>query len=65
MKTKTPPPAPAALPEAEQARRGQMIAEALNLRKCFEHADRWRTDWGTKTSLGLFRTLKRMIDEGK
>lgn len=51
------------LTEAEEIRRGQLMAEILGLR---ENANRqYRTQWGTKTALGLFRTMKRIVEEGK
>lgn len=53
------------LPETEQIKRGLLLVEVLNLEKDFEHADRWRTTWGTKTALGLYLTVKRILEEGK
>jgi len=50
--------------EIEQARRGKVIAEALGLKASPEHPDRYDTQWGGKTCLGLFRMIKRIIDEG-
>jgi hypothetical protein len=51
--------------EAEQARRGEMIAAALKLKRDKDYPDRYQTEWGTKTALGLFRILKRMIQDGE
>lgn len=53
------------LTEAEEIRRGNMLAEALHLKRDKTYPDRWLTDWGNKTSLGLFRTVKRMVEEGE
>lgn len=53
------------LTEAEETRRGELIAEVLGLRRNPREQDRWLTTWGTKTSIGLFRTMKRLVEEGK
>jgi hypothetical protein len=53
------------LTEAQEAERGALIAEVLQLRRNPREQDRWSTTWGTKTDLGLFRTVKRLIEEGK
>lgn len=53
------------LTEAEQARRGKIIAQALHLKHDREHPDRYQTDWGTKTDLGLFRMIERIILDGE
>ena len=47
----------------KQAAIGDDIARALHLRRDPDHDDRWQTDWGTKTSLGLYRTLKAMLEK--
>jgi hypothetical protein len=49
-------------PEAEGRRKGAMIAQLLSLRHSREHADRYDTSQGTKTDLGLYRTVKGIID---
>ena len=51
------------LSEQEQTRRGGMLADVLLLRK--DHEGRWPSAWGNKTNLGLYRTVKRIIEEGK
>jgi hypothetical protein len=53
------------LSEAEAARRGRLIAEGLNLKRDRDYPDRWQTNWGTKTDLGLFRILARLIQDGE
>ena len=53
------------LSEQEQARRGELIADTLQLRKSHAEPGRYCTDWGTKTPLGLYRTVKRIVEEGK
>ena len=51
------------LTEQEQTRRGGMLADVLLLRK--DRLGRWPSAWGNKTDLGLYRTIKRIIEEGK
>lgn len=51
--------------EAEEARRGELIAKALRLKRDREYPDRYPTDWGTKTNLGLYRMLKRIVEDGE
>jgi hypothetical protein len=59
------PEKPAQIDEAEEARRGALIREVLQLRRSIEYPDRVNTAWGNKTDLGLFRTLKRIIEDGE
>lgn len=49
--------------EAEQIRRGEMLAEVLELRKGAN--GRFNTTWGDKTALGLFLTVSRIINKGE
>ena len=42
---------------------GAYLAAALHLKRDPEHADRWRTTWGTKTNQGLARTVARTFSE--
>jgi len=51
--------------ETEEARRGELLAWALNCKRDREHPDRWQTKWGTKTNLGLFRICERIIKDGE
>lgn len=53
-------PAPAA-PDADLAAKGEAIAKALHLRRDPDHADRYQTEWGSKTALGLARTLMSQL----
>jgi hypothetical protein len=55
---------PEELDEAEEMRRGAMLADALNLKRDEDFPDRWLTDWGNKTNLGLYRIVRRLIVEG-
>jgi hypothetical protein len=61
-------PDPLATPEKQRdekyAELGLELAQILGLRRDCDHEDRWRTGWGTKTNLGLFRTVERFIQEG-
>lgn len=41
---------------------GNALVVALYLKRDSTHRDRWLTAWGTKTGLGLYLTIKRMID---
>ena len=49
--------------EEHQAKIGNCIAQLLMLKKTREHKDRYHTTWGTKTDLGLYLCVKRIIDE--
>jgi len=60
--------------EAEEARRGEMIVQLLNLREAKQETahgklsfdpPRYSTEVGTKTALGLFRTMRRLVEEGQ
>jgi hypothetical protein len=55
----------AQIDETEEARRGALIREVLQLRRSIEYRDRVNTAWGNKTDLGLFRTMKRIIEDGE
>lgn len=44
---------------------GKQLAMALYLKQAKGYKDRWVTEWGTKTGLGLIRTLDRCIQEIK
>lgn len=48
-----------------QARIGQCIADLLDLKliRRGEQAGRYDTQWGTKTPLGLYLSIKRIITE--
>lgn len=50
------------LREAEQTRRGDLLAYVLALHI---NDGRYQTEWGDKTALGLYRTVKRILEEGK
>lgn len=50
--------------EAEERSRGAIIAKVLQLKRSREYPDRYETTQGTKTDLGLFRTVQAII-EGK
>jgi hypothetical protein len=40
---------------------GVQLSTGLKLRKDPEYKDRWLTTWGTKTDLGLYRTIAEII----
>lgn len=51
--------------EAEEMRRGELLAAVLNLPKLRSEPGRYFTSWGSKTPLGLYRTVKRIIEDGE
>lgn len=54
------------LDEATQQARGKLLADVLKLKKDTEHKDRYQMgEWGTKTAIGVFATVRRIIDEGE
>lgn len=61
------------LTEAEQTRRGDLIAKALNLKeaRCGNgrgqpyDPPRYFTQWGTKSALGLFLSVERLVRDGE
>jgi hypothetical protein len=50
--------------EAEETRRGALIREALMLRN-IRGTDTVNTTWGTKSDLGLFRIMERLVKDGE
>ena len=50
--------------EQEETRRGTLLAEVLSL-KLRGPERRYDTTWGNKTALGLYRTVARIVLEGK
>ena len=54
------------LTEAEETRRGELLADVLNLKPHKKFTPpRYETKWGTKTALGLFRTIERIVKNGE
>lgn len=51
--------------ETEETKRGALLAEVLGLKRDKRNKAHWATSWGSKTDLGLFQTVKRIIEEGK
>lgn len=53
--------------ESEAKRRGEMIANVLGLKwiHSFEGGPRVMTDWGSKTAMGLYETMKRIVEDGE
>ena len=49
---------------AEDTRRGELLAELLLLKKKRDNG-RYNTSWGDKTALGLFLSVKRIIEQGE
>lgn len=50
------------LTEEEQIVYGELFAKLLKMKK---NKDRWDTAWGTKTNLGLYRTIKRLVEDAE
>lgn len=42
---------------------GLKWAKILQLRKDREHNDRFLTTWGSKTPLGIYHTIKHLVNE--
>lgn len=55
------------LTEEEERQRGETLAKLLNLKQCRPTFDppRYETAWGTKTALGLYRTVAAVIIDGE
>jgi hypothetical protein len=52
--------------EQEEKRRGELMASMLRLRKLPGYSEpRYNTEWGTKTALGLYRVMDRIVKGGK
>lgn len=43
--------------------KGNKIARVLGLKRDREHRDRWATEWGSKTDVGLLLTVRRLAEE--
>jgi len=43
--------------------RGEEIARVLMLKRDPEHKDRWQTTHGSKTSIGLARTMQGILSD--
>lgn len=46
--------------ESEMIRRGENLAEIFRLKKV---GGFYRTEWGAKTALGLYLTVKRIVED--
>ena len=62
MDTNTPLPA---LTETQEIALGNSLVALLNLKPITGQTDRFNTSHGTKTPLGLARTIFRLIEEAK
>lgn len=52
----------ATLTDSEKSERGRLLGDVLQLRK---NRDRfWITTWGSKTDLGLFLTVEKILQHG-
>lgn len=62
------------LTEAEETKRGAILASMLSLKEAKQETahgklpfdpPRYSTEWGTKTALGLFRSIERIVIDGE
>ena len=51
--------------EQEETRRGELLAEILHLKRSKTECGRYLTVWGTKTALGIYRTVERIVLDGE
>ena len=51
--------------EDEAKNRGILIADMMGLKHPKGHPDRYHTAWGTKTALGVFLSVKRLVVDGE
>lgn len=49
--------------EEHMKKAGNALAKALFLKRDPEHADRWQTAWGSKTDIGLYLTVKSLLEK--
>jgi hypothetical protein len=56
---------PSELTEQEEMRRGAILARFFKLKRCRDNRTVYNTPVGTKTDLGLFRTVCRIIIDGE
>jgi len=55
------------IPEADEIKRGQKLVDLLKLKEAKDDNDkrfnppRYETSWGTKTALGLFRSVDCIV----
>lgn len=62
MTTKTHLKTPEEIDDATAEKIGAALAKVLQLKKCKEHNNRWKTKVGTKTNLGLYRTVYGILE---
>lgn len=56
---------PTMMSEVEETRRGELLVEVLHLTRSTTESGRYRTAWGTKTALGIYRTVERIVLDGE
>lgn len=57
---------PTDITEAEETRRGELIVKALGLKRTRGTSSvQYKTQWGTKTALGLYRMMARLVLDGE
>lgn len=50
------------LTDEQKEYRGNYLAEVFNLKRDKEYKDRYITDWGTKSAIGIYEAAKRIIE---
>ena len=51
--------------EDQERKAGEALVKIFQMRPDLEHLDRVRTTWGTKTSIGVFRTIRRIVKQAE
>jgi hypothetical protein len=49
--------------DTDAAVMGRNLARLFRMRRDPDHRDRWQTEWGNKTDLGLWRTFERIAED--
>lgn len=49
--------------EEQEIKKGEEWADILMLRKDANNKGRYKTSWGSKTALGIFKTICRLVNE--
>ena len=49
----------------QKSKQGKQWADILMLKRSREYNDRYLTSWGDKTALGVYLTIKRLVEEAE
>lgn len=55
---------PVGMTNAQRTEIGRRLARVLKLRRSKGTGERYDTEWGTKTPLGVYLTIRRLMQEG-